>query len=112
MKRLWKILVIAGLFILVLAVAAGGIGVYTVRLSFPQTSGTLEVPGLNDRVDVYWSEAGVPHVYAATPQLRRRIEGVMREKIARRALPLNIEIAGGNETAAMLNAFLELQYAA
>src|SRR5687768_6397241 len=66
MKRLWKIIAVIGVLFLVLAIAAGGAGVYAVRMSFPQTSGTLEVPGLNDRVDVYRDAAGIPHIYANT----------------------------------------------
>jgi penicillin amidase len=66
MKRVWKILAIVGIVLVVLAVAATGVGVYTVRQSFPQVSGDLPVPGLNDRVDVYFTADGVPHVYAST----------------------------------------------
>ena len=66
MKRLWKIIAVIGVLFLVLAIAAGGAGVYAVRMSFPQTSGTLDVPGLNDRVDVYRDAAGIPHIYANT----------------------------------------------
>ncbi len=66
MKRLWKILAVIGVLFLVLVIAAGGVGVYTVRRSFPQNSGSLAVPGLNDQVDVYWDANGIPHLYATT----------------------------------------------
>ena len=67
MKMLRKILKWLGLGLLVLAVAAGGLGVYTVRRSFPQASGTLKVPGLQAAVEVYRDAAGVPHLYADNP---------------------------------------------
>ena len=52
---------------LVLLVVAGGVGaVRTVRTSFPQTAGTLEVPGLDGEVRVLRDDAGVPQVYATT----------------------------------------------
>ena len=47
---------------------AGGVAaVRTVRASFPQTSGTLDVPGLDAEVRVLRDDAGVPQVYASTP---------------------------------------------
>jgi penicillin amidase len=66
MKRLWKILAIVAVLFLVLAIAAAGFGVYAVRQSFPARTGSLAAPGLNDRVDVYFDAAGVPHIYATT----------------------------------------------
>ena len=41
-------------------------GVYTARLSFPQTGGTLALHGLQSPVDVYRDAMGVPHIYAGT----------------------------------------------
>ncbi len=52
---------------LVLLVVSGGIAaVRTVRASLPQTSGTLDVSGLDDEVRVLRDDAGVPQVYAST----------------------------------------------
>jgi penicillin G amidase len=39
-------------------------GVYTARRSFPQTDGSLSVPGLHGQVEVLRDAMGVPHIYA------------------------------------------------
>jgi penicillin amidase len=54
------------LSILVLVVALGLLGVYTVRRSFPQTQGTIVLDGLDGSVDVIRDSMGVPHIYAST----------------------------------------------
>ncbi|WP_306365772.1 penicillin acylase family protein [Nocardiopsis sp. CC223A] len=50
--------------IVVLALVGALLGVWTVRRSFPQTSGEIALPGLNAEVTVLRDEYGVPHVYA------------------------------------------------
>jgi penicillin amidase len=53
--------------LLVLALVAAGIaGVVLVRHSFPQTEGTIDVPGLDGRVSVLRDGHGIPQVYAGT----------------------------------------------
>ena len=52
--------------LLVVAVVATAFGVFTVRRSFPQLSGELEVDGLDHDVEVLRDELGVPHIYAST----------------------------------------------
>jgi len=54
-----------GLFILVLLLGAVAFGVYTVRNSFPQVEGVLEVEGLVSQVEVLRDDLGVPHIYAS-----------------------------------------------
>ena len=39
-------------------------GVVLVRRSFPQTSGTVEIPGLDSEVEVVRDERGIPQIYA------------------------------------------------
>ncbi|MDT0379434.1 penicillin acylase family protein [Streptomyces sp. DSM 42041] len=60
-----RLIVIA---VVLLLVAGIGYGTYwsvgTVRNSFPQTTGSLEIDGLSDRVTVKRGEHGVPQVYA------------------------------------------------
>src|ERR1041384_6492738 len=36
------------------------------RASAPQYDGVRSIPGLRDRVHVYWQSHGIPHVYART----------------------------------------------
>src|SRR5574341_797158 len=64
MKTLKSILGGLVLIILAVVITAGGLLGFTVNRSFPQTSGTLKVPGLTGKVDVYRDGHGVPHIYA------------------------------------------------
>lgn len=52
--------------ILVLVIGAV-LGVITVRRSFPQTAGTLTVPGLEAQFEVYRYPLGMPHINASSP---------------------------------------------
>ena len=51
--------------LVVLVLVFGIYGFWTVRRSFPTVDGTLEVPGLNDTVEVIRDDFGVPHIYAS-----------------------------------------------
>jgi len=64
MRTLKKALLGVLVFLVVLALVIGGGGVYLVRRNFPQTSGTLTVPGLQAEVRVLRDEWGIPHIYA------------------------------------------------
>jgi penicillin amidase len=55
--------VVSTVLAVVVLAAGGGIG-YVVRSPMPQTAGTLQVTGLQNQVDVYRDEWGVPHIYA------------------------------------------------
>jgi penicillin amidase len=64
------------LVIVVIALLAGAGGAYyfmsylpktVAPRSFPQTDGTLQMGELNAQVDVYRDQAGIAHIYAATP---------------------------------------------
>ncbi|GAA4915668.1 penicillin acylase family protein [Streptomyces coeruleoprunus] len=74
-----RLLVIA----LVLALVAGvGYGAYwsvsTVRAPFPQTTGTLQLPGLSGPVDVKRDAYGVPQIYASTDADLFRAQGYVQ----------------------------------
>jgi penicillin amidase len=64
-RRARTVVIVLGVLI-VLAVVAGLLGVQTVRRSFPQTAGTLRVPGLEHPVEVVRDAMGVPSIYAQT----------------------------------------------
>ena len=66
-SRLGKVLGIIGIVLLLLVVVVASYGAWTVRRSFPQTSGELTVAGLKAPVDVLRDERGVPQIYADTP---------------------------------------------
>lgn len=66
--KILKILLIAFLLIVVLALV-GGFLIYndTTRGPLPQTAGSLTVPGLDAQVEVLRDASGIPHIYASTP---------------------------------------------
>lgn len=61
--------------LLVVAAIAGGVGFWTVTRSFPQTSGSLDVPGLQKPVTVYRDGAGIPQIVASTADDLFRAQG-------------------------------------
>ncbi|HSS67545.1 MAG TPA: penicillin acylase family protein, partial [Nocardioidaceae bacterium] len=61
-----KILVWTSGVIVVLLLAGAATAYWTVRRSFPQTDGTIEVPGLDADVTVIRDSNGVPQIYADT----------------------------------------------
>ncbi|MET9804611.1 penicillin acylase family protein [Streptomyces sp. NPDC006368] len=70
-------------FALVLALVAGvGYGAYwavgTVRAPFPQTTGTLDLEGLSERVEVKRDDYGVPQIYASTDEDLFRAQGYVQ----------------------------------
>lgn len=60
-RRWSKRLLIA---LLTLAVVVGGLGIFTVRRSFPKTNGSVSLDGLEATVSVVRDASGVPHIYA------------------------------------------------
>ena len=59
------IILLAVILVIVILVGLGGI--YLVRRSYPQTDGTLQLPGLQAQVEVFRDSYGVPHIYASNP---------------------------------------------
>ena len=53
------------IFILVVALGLTAFGIFTVRRSFPQVRGDLEIAGLTDQVQVLRNSLGVPQIYAS-----------------------------------------------
>lgn len=69
--------------VLVLALVAGvGYGTYwsisTVRASFPQTTGSIELGGLSGPVDVKRDDYGIPQIYADTDEDLFRAQGFVQ----------------------------------
>ena len=60
----WLRRILVGLFVLVVTIAV--FGFILVRRSFPQVDGEIEVPGLEDSVEIIRDAEGVPHIYAGT----------------------------------------------
>lgn len=63
MRRVARVI---GALVLILALAAAGLGVFTVRQSFAQTNGELVITGLDADVRVLRDELGIPQLYATT----------------------------------------------
>jgi penicillin amidase len=66
-RTLGKVLGIVGIVVLLLAVVLTTYAAWTVRRSFPQTSGEIRLPGLSAPVDVWRDERGIPQLYADNP---------------------------------------------
>src|SRR5664279_5202332 len=66
MKILRIILLI--LLLVIVVVVVGGFVIYedTMRGPLPQTSGSLNVKGLNAQVEILRDNLGIPHIYAST----------------------------------------------
>ena len=62
--RLPRRLIILISVLLILLILIGVTGVVLVRRPFPQTEGTLPLPGLHEQVEVFRDPYGVPHIYA------------------------------------------------
>ena len=75
MTRTWRILRWVGVGVLVLLLVATVVGVWTVRRSFPQDSGTATLAALDGEVTVHRDEWGVPHLYADSIEDLVRAQG-------------------------------------
>src|SRR5579859_3434349 len=68
-RRFRKLKITALVLVVVLALAGGGGALWldnAIHASYPQTTGTLKVPGLDASVEVDRDAHGVPQVYAST----------------------------------------------
>jgi len=70
-----RILSRVGIGVVILAIIAGAFGTYYLKSyipnsvapkSFPQVDGELQIAGLDNTVDIYRDEMGIPHIYATT----------------------------------------------
>ena len=75
MSRTLKVLGISFVAVALLAVTLLAAWSWFVRRAFPQTSGTIQVPGLNQSVEVVRDEFGVAHIYASSPEDLFFVEG-------------------------------------
>ena len=66
MRGLGSVLGVVGIVVLLLAVVAASYGAWTVRRSFPQTSGVITSPASRGPVEVLRDEQGIPQLYADT----------------------------------------------
>ena len=64
--RAFRVTTYVALFVVVALVAGLVVGVVLVRRPLPQTSGTIEVPGLDGSVEVVRDDHGIPQIYADT----------------------------------------------
>jgi penicillin amidase len=75
MKKAGRILSRVGIGVVIVAILAGASGTYYLKSyipntvapkSFPQIDGEYQIAGLDNTVDVYRDEMGIPHIYAST----------------------------------------------
>ncbi len=62
--KLRRILVSLVGFLLVLSIVIGTLAYFMPRRSFPKVSGELQLDGLDDAVDIFRDNYGIPHIYA------------------------------------------------
>ena len=62
----WRFLGILLVVIVTLAILVSVLGFWTVTRSFPQTTGTIAIPGLSAKVQVRRDDAGIPRITAST----------------------------------------------
>jgi penicillin G amidase len=78
-SRRVRLIVIAIVLLLVAGIGYGSFwSVSTVRASFPQTSGSLQLKGLSAPVDVKRDGNGIPQLYADTPEDLFRAQGYVQ----------------------------------
>ncbi len=65
MPKTTRRLIISFAVLMIIVLVVGGMGLYVVRRSFPKTSGTLQVPGLEQEVEIFRDTMGVSHIYAS-----------------------------------------------
>jgi penicillin amidase len=75
MRRALWIGIAVAVSLVLLAAGLGGYAVWTVRRSFPQIDGSVQVPGLARDVTVYRDEFGVPQLSADTAEDLFRAQG-------------------------------------
>jgi penicillin amidase len=66
MYRLRRFPVILVIIIIILIVALSVVGFISVRRSFPNTEGVIQIPGLYAPIEVYRDSFGIPHIYASS----------------------------------------------
>ncbi|BDH09534.1 penicillin acylase family protein [Streptomyces hygroscopicus] len=77
--RRGRLVAITVVLLLVAGIGFGAFwGVSTVRASFPQTTGSLKLPGLTNPVDVTRDANGIPQVYADTDEDLFRAQGYVQ----------------------------------
>src|SRR2546421_13074684 len=68
LRRLRNILIVLIVIILLLAGAGNGYALVTARRMLPQGSGTLSLPGLDGKGEIYRDSPGIPPIYPTTGQ--------------------------------------------
>ncbi|MFG2829967.1 penicillin acylase family protein [Streptomyces sp. NPDC048434] len=77
--RRGRLVAITVVLLLVAGIGSGAFwGVSTVRASFPQTTGSLKLPGLTNPVDVTRDANGIPQIYADTDEDLFRAQGYVQ----------------------------------
>ena len=69
LRKVGKVILWSALGVTIVAIVAGTLFLrYSVSRAFPQTSGTVQITGLEGDVEIIRDTMGVPHIYADTPQ--------------------------------------------
>ena len=107
MRRFFKVLLIVGVGLLVIAVVLAGVGAWFVRRPWPQVNGTLAVSGLQASVEVIRDEWGVPHIYAQNEHDLFFAQGYVHAQDRLWHMEFNRRIGNGTLSAALGDATLD-----
>jgi penicillin amidase len=108
MKKLLKVLKVAGLVVAALLVAAALLGAWLVRRAWPQEDGSLGVAGLHAQVEVVRVEPGVPHLYARDGHDLFFAQGYVHAQDRLWQMELNRRLGAGEVSALFGEAALDL----
>jgi penicillin amidase len=108
MRRLLKVLKVAGLAVAVLLLVAVLVVVWLVRRAWPQVSGSIAVAGLHAPVEVLRVEPGVPHLYARDAHDLFFAQGYVHAQDRLWQMELNRRVGAGEVSALFGEAALDL----
>jgi penicillin G amidase len=108
MRRLGKLLKVAGLAVSLLLLVAVLLAVWLVRRAWPQVSGSIAVAGLHAPVEVLRVEPGVPHLYARDAHDLFFAQGYVHAQDRLWQMELNRRVGAGELSALFGDAALDL----
>ena len=102
-----KVLIGIGIVVIVVGVTLVGVGMWFVRRSWPQVSGTVTISGLSAPVEVIRDEWGVPHIYAQNERDLFFAQGYVHAQDRLWQMEFNRRIGSGTLSAAVGDATLD-----
>lgn len=108
MRRVRRVLTVAGLLIVALAVILTGVGTWLVRRPWPEVKGNLTVPGLTAPVEIIRDKYGVPHIYAESEHDLAFAQGYVHAQDRLWQMEFNRRIGAGTLSAILGDSTLDI----